>query len=226
MIDWGRRAAVVAMCFVTMMSIAGTQIAQAQERAPTIRSVQIGTQEIRLAAPESFCFVDPKKRAHQSAWEYVQSQTEGELFVAAVALCAGLAAGEPIGLTALFAVSSETDLPREAVLDNANGIMTTTVAPVYRDHDLFARESMRRFKETEKMEIASFRDEEVFVQMGTDGPREVLFMLGMTPLRVMILRSLTLYPITEEKGVAFSLWLHTELLGSVRRNTPGWSRDD
>lgn len=220
----GRRIASFTVCWAAV--IVGISFAQAQQKAPEVVSVQVGTQEIRLTAPEQFCFVDPKNRAHQSAWEYVQSQTAGGHFVAAVALCAGLDAGTPIGLTTLLADSSEINLTREEVLSHANSIMTTSVAPVYSDRDLFAREAMRRFKETDKVDIASFRIEEVYVHLGTGGPRNVLYMFGMTPLRDMILRSLTLYPITEQDGVAFSAWIHAELLGSVRRHTSGWSLDD
>lgn len=138
----------------------------------------------------------------------------------------GVGRGAPIGLTTLLADSSEINLAREEVLNHANSIMTTSVAPVYSDRDLVAREAMRRFKETEKMDIASFRIEEVYVHLGTGGPRDVPYIFSMTPLRDMILRSLTLYPIKEQDGVTFSAWIHAELLGSVRRHRSGWSLDD
>ena len=134
--------------------------------------------------------------------------------------------GETFWLTALFVLSAEADLSRDEVLLNAESIMAVADGPLHLDPERAVSESMRRFKTTVELDIASVRIDDVFVDIGTDQNRKTLYMLGMTPLRDMILRSFTLHPITSESEIGGSLWLHAELLGSVRRNTPGWSLDD
>ena len=206
--------------------VAGIHGAQAQQYTPEVLSFPAGTQEIRKAAPKGFCFLDRHLRAHRAAWEYAQSQTGGDPLVAVVATCEGLGDGETFWLTALFVLSAEADLSRDEVLLNAESIMAVADGPLHLDPERAVSESMRRFKTTVELDIASVRIDDVFVDIGTDQNRKTLYMLGMTPLRDMILRSFTLHPITSESEIGGSLWLHAELLGSVRRNTPGWSLDD
>ncbi len=205
-------------------AIAATVLAAAvPARAAEILEFDVEGQTLRLGPIAGLCVLDRDDPANATAWSMIGVQMPRTNVIAAVGHCDEFDRSGLSGLTTIYTAPGETGLSEERV--GALSAVALELVPVtFDDPTSFIVQTFRLFEQagSPNAKLAGLHLDDVLIE-GTDlssqGLRGIL-VTGLTPMRGMIVQTLTIDIAQSEEALAFLALINHRVLTSIREHTP------